>query len=221
MHKGILILFFGPDGSGKTTLAKLLKKRLIKNGLKIKISWVRGTHTLSLILALILSKFSNMKGNDNFYFGIKVPKDKRLWQFLEFISALPILLLKYELPLFLGYTVIGERSHCDLIAWIATTSKDPEFIISIPSIFLLKLASKRINFYITANANTLINRRKNEVSEKFIITQLKYYNLLYKLINAVKIETDNKKVSESLNELLSAIKHYKLTKTSFFISCPL
>ncbi len=211
MSKGILVLFFGPDGSGKTTLARLLKQKLEKDRLKVKISWMRGTHTISLILAFILSRFSNMRGEDNPYFRIRTPKPRKMWQLLEFISALPVILLKYKVPLFLGYIVIGERSYCDLIVWIAMVTKDPKFIASVPSLFLLRIASKGMNFYVTADAEILMKRRKGDVDRDFLLAQLVYYNLLSRLVGAIKIDTSNKKLSESVSELMSAIKSPSFT----------
>jgi hypothetical protein len=46
---------------------------------------------------------------------------RRLWQLLEFTSALPILLTKFILPSILGYTVIAERYIPDFLAWVSTT----------------------------------------------------------------------------------------------------
>jgi len=41
-----IICFFGTDGSGKSTLAKALTKRLNSENFRVKLSWMRGTHTL-------------------------------------------------------------------------------------------------------------------------------------------------------------------------------
>jgi len=90
-----LIYFFGPDGSGKTTVAKALARELESHSFNVKISWMRGTHTLASLLARFLSKFTIFRGPDNPYYGISVPCGmRRLWQLLEFISVLPVLLFR-------------------------------------------------------------------------------------------------------------------------------
>jgi thymidylate kinase len=61
----MLFALFGPDGSGKTTLARALVGELRRRGLKLVIAWIRGTHTLASIIARILAKFSEFRGQDN------------------------------------------------------------------------------------------------------------------------------------------------------------
>ncbi|MGB9622287.1 MAG: AAA family ATPase, partial [Candidatus Bathyarchaeia archaeon] len=46
-----LICLFGPDGSGKSTLARALTKRLSDENFRVKLSWMRGTHTLASLVA--------------------------------------------------------------------------------------------------------------------------------------------------------------------------
>jgi thymidylate kinase len=124
-----LISFFGPDGSGKTTLAKALARKLENHNLKVKISWMRGTHTVASIIARIIARFPAFRGQDNPYYRISIPSDiKRLWQLVEFISVLPILLAKFILPSILGYTVIAERYVPDFLVWVSLTTRDEDYL---------------------------------------------------------------------------------------------
>ena len=51
-------------------------------------------HTLASLLARFLYKFAFFRGFDNPYYGISIPDSaKRIWQLVEFISVLPILLI--------------------------------------------------------------------------------------------------------------------------------
>jgi len=60
-----LVCLFGPDSSGKTTLAKALASGLENQRLKVKVSWMRSTNTLAFLLAKFLSRFSAFRGSDN------------------------------------------------------------------------------------------------------------------------------------------------------------
>jgi len=80
-----IIYFFGPDGTGKSTLVKALASELHKGECKLKLSWMRGSHTLTSLLASFMTKFDCFKGSDNPYYNIRIPKSlKRLWQVLDF-----------------------------------------------------------------------------------------------------------------------------------------
>jgi len=69
-----IIYFFRADGSGKTTLARILAKRLKENGLRVRISWMRGSHTLASLVARLLSRFNVFMGCDNPYYKMNIPR---------------------------------------------------------------------------------------------------------------------------------------------------
>jgi thymidylate kinase len=197
------------DGSGKTTLARALVGELRRRGLKPVIVWMRGTHTLASIIARILAKFSEFRGQDNPYYGVSIPNSmRRLWQLPEFMSVLPVLLVKFILPSILGYTVIAERYIPDFLAWVSTTTRDEDYLERLEARFMLALSAKaNIRIYVTASEVELIKRRNGEVGQKFLSRQLKLYDMLAKLINAYKIDTTDRSIKETLNELLNLFQH--------------
>ena len=201
-----IICFFGPDGSGKTTLVRALTKRLNQDGFKVRLSWMRGTHTLASLLAKLLSKFTAFRGSDNPYYGIIIPGNlKRLWQLIEFASAIPIILLKFILPSTMGSWVIAERYLPDFITWISLTTNDQNYPESIEAKFLLALSVKaQAKIYVTATLKELLKRREG-INPDFVSDQLKFYNKIASAIHAHRLDTTNKSANESLEEALNLL----------------
>jgi len=206
-----IICFFGPDGSGKSTLAKALTKRLNNQNFRVKLSWMRGTHTLASLLAKLLSKSATFKGSENPYYKTTIPRNlKRLWQLLEFVSALPVILLKFILPSTLGSWVIAERYTPDFITWISITTNDQHYPKSIEARFLLALASKaHAKIHVTATLKELSRRRK-ETNPNFVSDQLKLYDQIASTLHAHKLDTTNKSVNQSLEKVLSVLDPTKI-----------
>lgn len=200
----MLIILFGPDGSGKTTLAKVLAKEFESHSFNVKISWMRGTHTLASLLARFMSKFTFFRGSDNPYYRMTIPNSaKKVWQLIEFISVLPILLTRFILPSSLGYTIIAERYIPDFLVWVAVTTNDPSYLNSFSARTLLALTLKtRIRIYVKADIKKLIDRR-SDMYPFFIKKEFILYEKLAKSIGSFTLDTTNKSVDESLNNLLA------------------
>jgi len=202
-----IIFLFGADGSGKTTLAKALAKRLNNRGLRVKLSWMRGTHTLASFLARLLSTFTAFRGSENPYYETTIPRSlKRLWQFLEFASLLPILLTRFLIPSWLGYLVIAERYIPDFLVWISITTNDPNYLKSLNAKFLLTLTLKaKVKVYVTAELPELLKRREH-TNPLFIQKQLILYEKITRNVNAFKLDTTNKSVNKSVDNVLNLIE---------------
>lgn len=209
-----IICFFGPDGSGKSTLVRELAKRLTNRGLRVRPSWMRGTHTLASLLARLLSKFTAFRGSDNPYYGITIPRKlKRLWQLVEFTSILPVILLKFILPSLLGYWVIAERYTPDFIIWVSITTNDQFYPRNIEAKFLLTLSSKaHAKIYATATLEKLSRRKKTNLN--FVRAQLMLYDKIASAIDAHRLDTTNKSVNKSLKEALTLLNTPQMLQKS-------
>jgi hypothetical protein len=196
------LLFFGPDGSGKTTIAKASAAHLRKKGFRVKVSWMRGTHTFASFIAVFLSKFAVFKGTANPYYNISIPdKLRKVWQAIEFVSALPIVLLRYTIPSVCGFYVVGERCPIDFIVWVAFTTEDESYLNGFASRTLRTLTLKNSKaVYITADFNTLLTRRKDITPNKLSIQQ-SLYRKISASINAYTLNTTQRNPQVSLEKL--------------------
>jgi ABC-type uncharacterized transport system ATPase subunit len=106
----VKVCLFGPDGSGKTTAAKILAAYLRRRGVKVRISWMRGTTPPPPSWRAM--RRLGLKGTSNPYYGIDIPPTLyQLWWALEFLSALPIWIACYVLP----RNVVGDRCLVDFV----------------------------------------------------------------------------------------------------------
>jgi len=201
----VILYFFGPDGAGKTTLAKGLAQIIRDKNHKAKLSWMRGSHTTASLLAKILSRSNLFKGTENPYYNISVPtKLKSLWQFFEFIGALPVIIGRFLIPSFTGYWIVADRYTLDLEVWTCLTTRDLKFLDSPEAKVLTALAKKaNVKFYVKANLETLRNR-----AEKlpFPEEQIRLYDTLAQTVGAIIIDTSNKSAHDALQEVLNALK---------------
>jgi len=200
----VIFCFFGPDGAGKTTLIKNLSLKLQKSH-RIKLSWMRGSHTLTSLLAKLLSRLSFFQGSDNPYYKIRIPeKLKGLWQFLEFASAIPVIISRFILPSLVGYWIIADRYSIDLEVWIGMTTKDSSFFAKFPARVLTAVAQKaNAKFYVKADIGTLRNRTQ---SLPYPEEQIVSYDKLARLVGAATIDTTNQSAVDALACVLETLE---------------
>jgi hypothetical protein len=201
-----LICLFGPDGAGKTSLARTLKVELARRGFRAQVSWMRGTHTFASLLARMMARFPSLAGSDNPYYHISIPKRLLpMWQSVEFVSMLPVLLARFLLPSLRGNFVIAERYIPDFFVWVTLTTNDSTYFGSFSARFLLSLLSKTgTKFYVTAEYAELV-RRRSDVAPTFLKGQLDLYDRLAKAVGASKLDTTWTTADESAKVLIDLV----------------
>ncbi len=198
-----MIVLFGPDGSGKTTLSRALARTLVDRGQPVKWCWMRGSHTFVSLISRFLARFTAFQGSSNPYYGIAIPPSaSRLWLLLEYIGFLPIYLLQYALPSWLGYTIVSDRFTADLVIWVALVTDDPTVTDSLLSRHLMALMRRAGSlFFVTAGLGRLVARSGED--PVFLRRQLAFYNKLG--LNSNIIDTTDDTPRDSLNRVLAII----------------
>lgn len=200
-----VLCLFGTDGSGKTSIAKKIQLYLNAKQIPVKITWMRGSHTLASVLARFLSRFEKFRGKCNPYYNVCIPsKMNRLWVWVEFLSVWPILIAKFLAPRLKGDIVIAERGLIDFLIWLIVMLKRPEVLSSIVGRIIISLAFHLCNVivYIRADLNVLLNRRKGYPEEELIPIYLYVYDKLAKVLKVPIVDTSNEIITDSVNRVL-------------------
>lgn len=201
------IIFFGPDGSGKTTHSKLLSNFLRKKGYRVCNVRIRANHTISFILIKILQG-SGLVNQNVFFEGFDARLARKLakiWPFIEFASIVPLVILRVYLPLKLGCIVICERYVIDTIVSVAYLFNNLGLTTGfIKRILLGFIPEEATIVYLTAEENLLLSRRIDEpVTHRFVRFQTVMYNSYAKRLNVVSIDT-GKNETKRVQEIIKA-----------------
>ncbi|MFQ5888111.1 MAG: hypothetical protein ACE5HY_05390, partial [Candidatus Hydrothermarchaeales archaeon] len=117
------MIFFGADGTGKSTQAEILLKEFKGRGVKSRKAWIRARHSLAYIISQILLKLgyksilvAGESSNDKILDPRLLPA-KWLWSLIEFISVIPWMITRVYIPSLLGYHIVAERYVIDTIVY--------------------------------------------------------------------------------------------------------
>jgi energy-coupling factor transporter ATP-binding protein EcfA2 len=207
---GELIIFFGPDGSGKSTQVKLLINYLRSQKIKVKKVWIRSPHTLAYLFSRLLKKAGFYRiiltphGVEQKMFSL--PSDgafRSFWYLLELISVKPLILLKVRFPLLLGYTVVADRFVVDTVVNLAYYGNDVKFVqSSIANLFFRLIPKNASLIHLDSDYSTILKRRGIAVdSLSFIEFQRTAYKLINRSIQAKKINTSKSTVIQTSQEI--------------------
>ena len=213
-----LIILYGPDGVGKSTQIDILAKQLTADGHTVKKVWLRGPHTMAFLLSRILIKAGRTRHLSNPFGRVKTLPDigtnpliKQLWALTEFVSVLPLLVIRVILPLKLGYHVLADRYVLDVVVSTAFYINDPNFIRhKISNILMGFIPTSSVLIHLDADYDTLIKRRGNLVEpESFIDFQKNGYALLSQRVPTHYIDTSKLTVDETSEAIQGILRNCK------------
>lgn len=198
----VVVCLFGPDGSGKTTIARTIESVYRGRGVSIETVWMRGTHTMASIVARALGRLETLRGPCNPYYNICVPRGLRLfWRWLELFSLLPVALTRIGLPRALGRSIVAERSPPDLLVWLLLVLRDPGVLDSLVARIVFSVTRSLCDslVYVRADLETLLSRRGGGET---LSIELRVYDRLAEALGASVVDTSRKTVEESVREVM-------------------
>jgi GTPase SAR1 family protein len=166
-HK--IIVISGPDGSGKSTVAKILKKELRKRGYPVYYTWLRYPRLLSL-LPLLISKLigTTVKIKVDgvckhvFHAYYRIPILGRLYELAVLADYLVYKFFKIFIPRLSGFVIVVDRGLLDILVDVyAETKRFPKLLYTYLERELRRPNSSRI--LIMASYSTLTSRRRDNL----------------------------------------------------------
>jgi len=214
-----VIVITGIDGSGKTTIAKILAHYLMSKNYRVRILWIKSLHTLSYLIYTFFKKTWGVEYiiNPNrviveHYMTKYMKKLGRIWVLIEYISLLPWItilnILKHT-----GYTIICDRYLIDFLATVSLRISNPLWWLhSILARHLLALQMKEKTIHLNITIETALKRRKDI---EYTLKELKTLQLLYKTIAKTVKAYNVKAEQDKLSTIKNVLKHLGLHQNSY------
>lgn len=198
------VIFFGADGVGKTTQVKLLNNEYQRRGLTTTVCWLRGRHSLSYLVSkiLILLGYPNIvyERDIKFMDSRHLPM-KNLWSFIEFISVVPLILIRFTYPMLRGDVVIAERFLPDTVVF--NSFFIGEEFKPYSAVLLRMMPTETLLIHLDSLEEELRERRSSDWPQDFITHQLRQYRVLAKKLGAVSINTSHNSVTATHQRILT------------------
>ena len=204
------VIFFGSDGTGKSTHAQLVIEELRRDGYKARRAWIRGRHSLAFLVSQVLLglgyKYSLPQVGAR---GGKVLDSRKLrakwaWSLLEFVSVVPLLIRRVYIPLRLGYCVVSERSVVDTAVYNGYFIGSPFDRYTRVLMHMIPRNSLIVHF--DAEMSDVTKRRTGDIlSEDFIDYQLKSYRVFARQLHAFSVNTSEESIDEVNTKILQKV----------------
>ncbi len=201
MKRPALFVFFGMDGSGKTTQAKLLEEHLAAKGLKVDYRWSRREAFLTRIPARLVKKFVlREKGRSDgaHYVEIKERRGKMAgnplvrWAWINATLAdyLALLHVRVFSPARGADVLICDRYLQDAVADFAAMLPDPEAAAeAIAGSLLARLFPRpRRLYFIDISPEVAKERKDDDTSFQLLQDRVALYRKLAGCAGAVVVD---------------------------------
>ena len=210
-----LICFSGPDGTGKTLHAKLLRDKLeemihlmnddyIEKDFKVDYIWSRGTGSsieplMKIIRKLLLKRKSPGEGEYKVKRGLLLMREpiRTFFAYFTLVDELLKLQTKVRVPLLFQRMVICDRYiHDSIIDVECDLNKNLSWVTK--KILADLVPKPKMGFIMSTNTDEILKRRKNLNFEVFACKNQRYLTCLredgYALIDTAETFEDNGKL---------------------------
>jgi len=213
-----IIALFGPDGAGKTTLAKMIAVYLQAKGIKVSYVRFKSHHLAMYLLIRLMQKLRLLPSTTSpriLDYAIKHRFNRsKLFISLEIANAIIWLLLNIRLRSMLGTKIIiAERYIPDFIVSMLLVKCDINTFNTLLRLFR-KFTANGISIFLYAKPEDIIDRKKDEnLSINYIKLLLKLYKHVAKYVNVnLAINTSQHSIPKTFSIAKNHIdKHLKQT----------
>ncbi len=213
--KPMLICIIGPDGTGKTTQAKMLVKKLNEAGIKCKYRWLRFYHLFCLPLLAIarLMGLSEVETLDTgrkigYHYFYKSKTISSLYSILLFIDTLFFTIIKAYVPLkIFKKTIVCDRFVYDTLVDLMVSTRNYNIYSSIIGRLFLSLIPKNSKIIMLIADEKILRKRRDDVMhDKTLNLRIKLYKKLSEEFGILMINTNNLSINKVQERLIQAIK---------------
>ena len=210
-----LIILFGPDGAGKTTIAIELIKKLKELNYQAIYIKMKSHHLFVYVFLKLLQKMNKIPNTHSpcliDYSLRAIFRDNNMYVFLEMFNIL-IWYFIFVLPhLKRGKTIVADRFAPDSVVSLNIVSNNVNNVLER---ILLRLCKDSIAIYVYAQPWTLLMRKRDEdLSEVYLRYITKLYNKVARQValiarNLVVIDTTSLPKQHLVDLIFNSIKKH-------------
>jgi len=226
--KIMIIALSGPDGTGKTSCAKILSILLRKRGVVTSRVWIKHVHTFAYAILRMLEIINLrhvVRSPSGTFVTHSMARYSKLWMWIELLGILPLILRTHIHTKLLSIiknngVIIADRYILDSLVHIVISlvylkgyvnENDIDKITRFSPFKILRafLVKSTLNILLDGNVDVLMKRKKDKPDLR---NYLRLQRLLYKLISnklsipIIYIDTTNKSLHTVCSDIAQRLK---------------